>query len=151
MNIPVNSVDGLSALLDRQKQAVVGAGTVSAEVRRERIQQVINMVVAEHKSLVAAMAVDFGGRAESFSLMNDVLGSLGSLKHTRDHLDSWLPPQSRTPFAPYDQLGAQAKVMGETYSTAELLSCRRIVMTLRGEVPANKKWLIEKCGCHGSA
>ncbi|WP_432470414.1 coniferyl aldehyde dehydrogenase [Amphritea sp. HPY] len=111
MNRSVNSVDGLSALLERQQQAVVGAGTVSAEVRRERIQQVINMVVAEHKSLVAAMAEDFGGRAESFSLMNDVLGSLGSLKHARDHLEGWLAPQSRTPFAPYDQLGAQAQVM----------------------------------------
>lgn len=111
MNRSVNSVDGLSALLERQQQAVVGAGTVSAEIRRERIQQVINMVVAEHKSLVAAMAEDFGGRAESFSLMNDVLGSLGSLKHARDHLEGWLAPQSRTPFAPYDQLGAQAQVM----------------------------------------
>ncbi|MNZ74098.1 Coniferyl aldehyde dehydrogenase [compost metagenome] len=43
--------------------------------------------------------------------MNDVLGSLASLKHARDHLEEWMQPQERQPFAPYDQLGAKARVM----------------------------------------
>ncbi len=106
-----NSVGVLSALLDQQKKAVIAAGVVSAAERRERIQQVISMVVANKTALVNAMDADFGGRPAGFSLMNDVLGSLASLKHTQDFLEEWMKPQSRTPFSPYDQLGAQGQVM----------------------------------------
>ena len=107
----VNSIDGMAGLLQQQQQLVSSAGPVSAAERRDRIQQVINLLVAEYKPLVAAMAEDFGGRAESFSVMNDILGSLGSLKYTRDNLEGWLAAQQRTPFSPYDQLGAKAEVI----------------------------------------
>src|SRR5690606_24864928 len=42
--------------------------------------------------------------------MNDVLGSLGSLKYARDHLEGWMARDPRPVFAPYDQLGAQSWV-----------------------------------------
>ncbi|MGW0042138.1 coniferyl aldehyde dehydrogenase [Rhodococcus sp. NPDC003348] len=100
----------ISDLLTRQRRAHVAAGPASAEERRARIQQVIDLVVARADDLAKAMDADFGGRPEGYSLMNDVLGSLAALKHARDNLETWMRPEDRPVFAPYDQLGATAQV-----------------------------------------
>ncbi len=106
----VSTPAGITDLLARQHAAFGREGRVSATVRRQRIQQVIDVLVANCDALADAMDADFGGRSRGFSLMNDVLGSLGSLKHTRDHLEGWMQPDTRTSFAPYDQMGARAEV-----------------------------------------
>lgn len=111
MNSALAPIEGLAALLAAQKSAFNAEGAVDAAERRRRIQQVIDLLVAWHKPLAQAMDEDFGGRPQGFSLMNDVLGSLASLKHARDHLEDWMRPQERQPFPPYDQLGARARVM----------------------------------------
>ncbi|MNO42039.1 Coniferyl aldehyde dehydrogenase [compost metagenome] len=102
------SAHALSGLLSRQKSAFIAEGAVSAEHRRQRIQRVIELLVRHHQSLSEAIDQDFGGRPAGFTLMNDVLGALGSLKHARDHLHNWMQDEARPPFAPYDQLGAKA-------------------------------------------
>lgn len=111
MSSAISPVEELAALLAEQKSAFVAQGAVDAVERRRRIQQVIDLLVAWHKPLAAAMDEDFGNRPPGFSLMNDVLGPLASLKHARDHLEEWMQPQERQPFPPYDQLGAKARVM----------------------------------------
>lgn len=106
----VSTPAGITDLLACQQQAFGREGQVCAATRRARIQQVIDMLVAHSDALADAMDADFGGRSRGFSLMNDVLGSLGSLKHTRDHLEDWMQPDTRRSFAPYDQMGARAEV-----------------------------------------
>ena len=101
----------LSSVLAAQKQQFVKQGHISAELRRERLQRVIELLVRYQQPLVEAMDADFGGRPQGFSLMNDVLGSLASLKYARDHLEHWMQDEPRQVFAPYDQLGAKAWVM----------------------------------------
>lgn len=102
---------GLAGLLQAQHQAFNAAGPVGATERRRRIQTAIDLLVKYHKPLAEAMDADFGGRPKGFSLMNDVLGSLSSLKHARDHFEAWMPNEVRRSFAPYDQMGAEAWVM----------------------------------------
>ena len=101
----------LSSLLAAQKKAFIEAGPVSVEQRKQRIQRVIELLVRYQQPLVEAMDADFGGRPQGFSLMNDVLGSLASLKYARDHVAHWVQDEPRQVFAPYDQLGAKAWVM----------------------------------------
>lgn len=101
----------LSSLLAAQKTAFIEAGPVSVEQRQQRIQRVIELLVRYQQPLVEAMDADFGGRPQGFSLMNDVLGSLASLKYARDHVAHWVQDEPRQVFAPYDQLGAKAWVM----------------------------------------
>ncbi|RJX71468.1 coniferyl aldehyde dehydrogenase [Vibrio sinensis] len=101
----------LNRIFEQQVAAHNAQPMSSAQERREVIQQVIQMLVDGHSSLAEAMEADFGGRSQTFSLMNDILGSLGSLKHTRDNLEQWLTIEERDVFAPYDQLGAKAQVM----------------------------------------
>ena len=83
----------LSALLAVQQAAFRTEGPVSVATRQARLQRAIDMLVQHNDALCDAMGADFGGRAAVFSMMNDVAGSLGSLKHARDHLADWLPDQ----------------------------------------------------------
>ncbi|UJJ31598.1 coniferyl aldehyde dehydrogenase [Halopseudomonas maritima] len=117
----LQSLEQLSALLAAQRKATDAQGRVGAEVRRARIQSVIDLLVDEHEALATAMEADFGGRHPGFSLMNDVLGALGSLKHARDHLAEWLPDQPRAAFAPYDQLGGEAWVQYQPKGTVGII------------------------------
>ncbi|WP_216594766.1 hypothetical protein [Halomonas sp. PR-M31] len=106
-----NHAEDIAQRLMQQRAAFTAAGEVSVEERRARLQQVINLLVAYHEPLADAMGEDFGGRHPGYSIMNDILGTLGSLKHTRDHLEKWMQADKRPPFFPYDQLGAEAWVM----------------------------------------
>eukprot|EP01030_Chromulinospumella_sphaerica_P005734 gene5734-5610_t len=111
----------LSSLLTRQKEAFASAGGVSADTRRQRLQQVIDLLVDNHAALTTAIDLDFGGRPAGFSLMNDVLGALASLKYARDHLQAWMQDEPREMFSPYDQLGARAWVMHQPKGTVGIL------------------------------
>ena len=121
MTFSSTAPEQLTSLLAAQKKACVGAGHVSAELRRERIQRVIELLVRFQQPLVEAMDADFGGRPQGFSLMNDVLGSLASLKYARDHLEHWVADEPRQVFAPYDQLGAKAWVMHQPKGSIGIL------------------------------
>jgi coniferyl-aldehyde dehydrogenase len=121
MSSVTSSVQGLTRLLSRQKSAFASAGAVSADTRRRRLQQVIDLLVNHHGTLTEAIDLDFGGRPAGFSLMNDVLGALASLKYARDHLQDWMQDDPRAPFAPYDQLGAKAWVMHQPKGTVGIL------------------------------
>ncbi|NML16669.1 coniferyl aldehyde dehydrogenase [Azohydromonas caseinilytica] len=98
------------ALLDVQRAAFLASGPDPDAVRQARLQRVIDLLVEHHEALCRAMEADFGGRSPVFSLMNDVLGSLASLKHARDHLPQWTPREPRPAMAPFDAFGAGAWV-----------------------------------------
>ena len=117
----ITTAAGLAGLLQQQRQAFNAAGAVSAAERKRRIQTAIDLLVKYHKPLVEAMDADFGGRPKGYSLMNDVLGSLTSLKYARDHFEPWMASEPRTPFPPYDQLGAQAWVMYQPKGTVGII------------------------------
>lgn len=121
MSSATSSIQDLTSLLAQQQGDFAGAGTASAETRRQRLQQVIDLLVRNHEALTAAMDADFGGRPVGFSLMNDVLGSLASLKYARDHLQDWMADEPREVFSPYDQLGAQAWVMYQAKGSVGIL------------------------------
>ena len=98
------------ALLAAQQAAFRSEGPVSAAVRKDRLQRVIDLLVQHNDALCEAMGVDFGGRPVVFSMMNDIAGSLASLKHARDKLEGWLPDQPRPSVSPFDNFGATAWV-----------------------------------------
>ena len=101
---------GIHQLLEMQKQAFIQEGPVSAEVRVQRIQQVIDLLVENKDALCQAMGEDFGGRPAVFSLANDIIGSLSSLKHARDHVNEWVGDSVRPTVKPFDMFGASAWV-----------------------------------------
>ncbi|WP_051603227.1 coniferyl aldehyde dehydrogenase [Simplicispira psychrophila] len=107
---PATAAASLAALLAAQQTAFRAEGPVSATTRQQRLQRTIDMLVQYSDALCAAMGEDFGGRPVVFSMMNDIVGSLGSLKHARDHCAAWMPDQPRPSVAPFDNFGATAWV-----------------------------------------
>jgi coniferyl-aldehyde dehydrogenase len=110
MTIVTSADTALGELLEKQQRQFRSQRTNTAEQRRERIQRVIDMLVARTDEIVDAIDADFGGRHPGYSTTNDVLGSLTALEYARDHLEDWMRPQERAPFSPYGQLGATASV-----------------------------------------
>ena len=104
------AIQSLPQLLEVQQNAFRAEGPVSAATRKDRLQRVIDMLVKHCDPFCAAMEADFGGRSPVFSMMNDVAGSLGSLKHARDHLETWMQDQTRPSVQPFDAFGATAWV-----------------------------------------
>lgn len=105
-----NKAELMASLLDNQHKAHVKNMCASVDERKDRIQQIINLLVNHHQPLIEAIEADFDGRSQAFSVMNDILGSLASLKYTRDNLHQWIDSDDRQVFPPYDQLGSKARV-----------------------------------------
>lgn len=121
MSAQLTSPDALSELLRQHRKATDEQGVVELEVRKQRLQAAIDLLVDHHEELCEAMDADFGGRHPGFSLMNDILGSLGSLKHARDHVEQWMTGDPRQVFPPYDQLGAEAWVQYQPKGTVGII------------------------------
>jgi coniferyl-aldehyde dehydrogenase len=63
------------------------------------------------QQIIAALNADFGNRAAAVTGVTDVAGSIGPLKHARDHLAAWMRPEKRkTTPAILGWLGAKAEV-----------------------------------------
>jgi coniferyl-aldehyde dehydrogenase len=108
---PTFDAGAMQALLDKQKAAHLRDGTPSAEKRIERIDRCIRLLVEHSAAIVAALADDFGARSPTATVFTDIAGSIGPLKHARDHLRRWMRPQKRrTTPALLGWFGAKAEV-----------------------------------------
>jgi len=85
----------LMGLLQRQKLAQIGSGTPSIEVRCDRIDRAVHLLVENKDRLTDALCQDFGQRSIHTSLLTDVAASIASLKYARDKLRSWTNPDRR--------------------------------------------------------
>lgn len=121
MSAQLGTSQDLSGLLKQHRKATDEQGVVDVVTRKRRLQTAIDLLVDHHQALCAAMEADFGGRHQGFSLMNDILGSLNSLKHARDNLEQWVGSEQRQVFSPYDQMGAQAWVQYKPKGTVGII------------------------------
>ena len=97
-------------IIANQKFAHHASLPVSAQTRQKRLQNVINLLIDNHALLTDAMDEDFGGRDKTFSLMNDVLGSVLSLDHARKRVPIWMRPSKRPTLIPFSWFGAKGEL-----------------------------------------
>ena len=121
MSVQLGTSQELSDLLKQHRKATDEQGVVDVETRKRRIQTAIDLLVDNHQALCDAMNADFGGRHAGFSLMNDILGSINSLKHARDNLEQWVGSEQRQVFSPYDQMGSEAWVQYKPKGTVGII------------------------------
>jgi coniferyl-aldehyde dehydrogenase len=101
----------MQAVLQRQKAAHIRDGAPSAELRIARLDRCIGLLIKHEGEIVRALNADFGNRAAEVSGITDVGGSIGPLKHARQHLKAWMRPERRkTTPALLGWLGAKAEV-----------------------------------------
>ncbi|MBD9596921.1 aldehyde dehydrogenase family protein [Ensifer sp. ENS05] len=82
----------IESLLDAQRRSFLKEGFPSVEVRLDRLNRMIQMLLAYEGRLVHALYEDFGGRARFSSKSGDILGSIKAIDYTREHLSAWMQP-----------------------------------------------------------
>jgi len=97
-------------ILDRQKAAHIKEGAPSIERRIDWLDRAIALLVDNQKEIADAMAADFGHRSIEQSLLTDVMGSLGPLKHAKKHVRAWAKSEKRKVMFPLGLFGAKARI-----------------------------------------
>lgn len=116
------AIDGVRAVLARQQAASRIEGPPSAEMRIERIDRVINLLVEHQQPLCAALAEDFTWRSHDQSLMADVLLPIRGLKYAREHVRRWMRPERRKAELRGGWLGAKAEIHYQPLGTIGIIS-----------------------------
>ena len=78
------------ALLDHQRQAFRREGPPSLEVRQNRIDRLLALLLDNTDAFAEAMNADFGTRSRSASLFTEVIGVIPVIEHTRSHVGRWM-------------------------------------------------------------
>lgn len=111
---PLAAADAASAMrsiLERQKAAHLRDGAPSLAQRRERLDRCITLLINHRREIEDALNTDFGSRSKEATAFTDIAGSIGPLKHARDHLAGWMKPERRpTTPALLGLFGAKAEI-----------------------------------------
>ncbi|HTO42389.1 MAG TPA: coniferyl aldehyde dehydrogenase [Rhizomicrobium sp.] len=85
----------MQTVLRLQREAHLKDGPPSAEKRIEWLNKAIALLVDYQKDIAEALREDFGHRSVHSTLMTDVYGSIGPLKHARAHVRKWMRREKR--------------------------------------------------------
>ncbi|WP_026342939.1 aldehyde dehydrogenase family protein [Nocardia sp. BMG111209] len=80
-------------MLELQRAAFRREGPPSAEVRRDRIDRLVAMVLDNADDYVEALVRDFGTRSRTGTMFTEIVGVLSAIEHTRKHLPRWMRPR----------------------------------------------------------
>lgn len=109
-------------ILDKQKAAHIREGAPSLELRVDRIDRCINLLIKYKDEICDALAEDFGHRSKDQSAFTDVMSSIGPLKHSRAHVKKWMKPEKRKVEAPLNLLGAKARIEYQPKGSVGIIS-----------------------------
>ena len=90
----LDTADGMNAALAKQKAAHLRDGIPSAEVRIDRLNRAIGLLVDFQDEIEDALMKDFGHRSKDASRFTDVASSISALKHARRYVKSWMRAES---------------------------------------------------------
>ncbi len=94
-NAAADPAQHMRQVLERQRQAHIKEGAPSAERRIEWIDRAIALLVGHKDAIADALREDFGHRSVHASLLTDVSGSIGPLKHAKENLKKWMRREKR--------------------------------------------------------
>ena len=89
----MNSVRGLSAILEHQREAFLRDGPPSLEQRRADLAKLKQAVKNSADRIADVISSDFGSRSRHESLLAEVLVVCGSIRHAVRHLPNWMRPR----------------------------------------------------------
>src|SRR3984885_543126 len=85
----------MARVLLRQRQAHIKDGPPSAEKRIEWLDRAIGLIVRHKDAITDALREDFGNRSVHATLLTDVSGAIGPLKHAKENLRGWMKREKR--------------------------------------------------------
>ncbi len=114
-------VASMKAALAQQRAAFLAEPMPSAEIRTDRIDRVIALVLDNQQRICEAMAADYSWRSHDHTRLADVLLPLSALKHARRNVRRWMKPQRRRPELGLGFLGAKAVVRYQPLGTIGII------------------------------
>ncbi len=117
-----NAGGQMRAVLERQKQAHIREGAPSAELRIDRINRAIGLIVDYQNEICDALSKDFGHRSTDQSIMSDVVGCLSGLKEAKKSLRKWMRPENRSTMFPLNLAGGKSRVEYQPLGTVGLIT-----------------------------
>ncbi len=112
----------MAAALEKQKAAHLRDGSPSAELRIDRLDRAIGLLVDYQSEIEDALAKDFGHRSKDASRFTDVVSSIGALKHAKKNVKKWMRASRRKPEFPFGLMGAKAEVQFQPKGTVGVIS-----------------------------
>ncbi|MES5098593.1 coniferyl aldehyde dehydrogenase [Agrobacterium sp. BA1120] len=85
----------LHTMLTQQRQAFEQEPFPSLAVRRDRLDRIGRLLKNHRNELCEVVSRDFGHRSSHETTMLEIVPMMGSLRHTRSHLRSWMRPERR--------------------------------------------------------
>ena len=82
--------EDMAAVLARQRRSFIADGPPTVDMRRNRIDRLLALVLDNADTFVDAMAADFGTRPRAGTLFTEVLGMISVIEHTRSHVPQWM-------------------------------------------------------------
>ena len=92
-NVDLNSENPLMPLLAAQQAAFLKHGAPSYEHRLDNLRRLRESIVDHKDRIVESVESDFGHRSRHETLLADVVGLLGEIRHNRKNLRRWMKPK----------------------------------------------------------
>ena len=118
----VPQASDMGRILDQQKAAHLRDGIAPLDLRIDRLNRAIGLLVDFQSDIEEALAKDFGHRSKDASRFTDVSSSIGALKHARKHFKNWMRSSKRKPEFPFGLQGARAEVQYQPKGVIGIIS-----------------------------
>ncbi|TAK51438.1 MAG: coniferyl aldehyde dehydrogenase [Gammaproteobacteria bacterium] len=112
----------IPTVLAAQRAAGARTTCVSAEVREDRLDRLIDALLTHEKGICAALMADFGYRSECQSRFAEVVTSIKPLRIARRSLRRWMRPERRKVDFPFNLAGAKAEIHYQPLGCVGLIS-----------------------------
>ncbi len=100
----------MKKLLERQRQAYLDEGFVSAETRIDRLQRGYRLIGENQHEIIEAVSRDYGNHSKHQSQMSEIMAVMENFKHAIKHVKSWMKAEKRPVMFPLNLMGARARV-----------------------------------------
>lgn len=92
-NSTITTPEEMRSLLDRQRVAFAEQGSPPYEVRIDRTDRLIALLVENKDEIASALKEDFGHHSDEATLLTEVFWVIDSYKYNKLHLREWMQPE----------------------------------------------------------
>ena len=107
--------------LDRMQRVHRDGGTVSAEVRIDRLRRLMALLEKHAEAFCDSLGEDFQGRSRETSLMNDILATFSTVRYAQKNVHRWMRADRRAGVFPFNLFGARVEVRHEPKGVVGIL------------------------------
>ena len=100
----------LREILERQRASFLQDMPVPLEVRRDRIERGLAMVLTHRENFIRALMQDFPTRSEEWTLIAEIFSTVNVYTGAIKSLHKWMRPERRKAPPPFNLFGARAEI-----------------------------------------